>query len=174
MQIQQYEERLRVAMLLSDVAALDELIDDDLLFVGPGGGIHTKEDDLQLHRSGAPRMSQADWLAVEVRNHGAACITVLTAQLSGTFPAELFSGMFRYFRTWAEREGAWRVEPGSVSVIAAEDLQHVTPDGPYPVLVKDDSRCSAHVDSPGIEYLSMADRPAAISATERDRPHALL
>jgi hypothetical protein len=128
MQIQQYEERLRVAMLQSDVAALDELIDDDLLFVGPGGGIHTKEDDLQLHRSGAQRMSQADWLAVEVRHYGAACVTVVTAQLSGTFLAEPFSGQFRYIRTWAEREGAWRVVAGSVSVIAAENPHRGTPD----------------------------------------------
>lgn len=128
MQIQQYEERLRVAMLQSDVAALDELIDDDLLFVGPGGEIHTKEDDLQLHRSGARRMSRADWLAVEVRHYGAVCITVVTAQLSGTFLAEPFSGQFRYIRTWTEHEGAWRVVAGSVSVVAADNLQHLNHD----------------------------------------------
>ena len=128
MQIQQYEERLRVAMLQSDVAALDELIDDDLLFVGLGGEIHTKEDDLQQHRSGAQRMSHADWLAVEVRHYGAVCITVVTAQLSGTFVAQPFSGQFRYIRTWAERESAWRVVAGSVSVIAADNLQHVNAD----------------------------------------------
>ncbi|MGE8225091.1 MAG: nuclear transport factor 2 family protein [Stenotrophomonas sp.] len=120
MQMQKYEERLRVAMLQSDVAALDELIDDDLMFVGPGGEIFTKQDDLQLHRSGTQRLSQADWLAVEVRHYGAVCITVVTAQLSGTFLAEPFSGRFPYVRTWAEREGIWRVVAGSVSVIAAE------------------------------------------------------
>lgn len=52
MQIEEYEERLRVAMLYSNVAELEVLIDDDLVFVGPGGGIYTKADDLQLHRSG--------------------------------------------------------------------------------------------------------------------------
>lgn len=119
MQIQEYEERLRVAMLQSDVAELDVLIDDDLLFVGPGGGIYTKADDLQLHRSGAQRMSQADWRAVEVRSYGTTCITAVTAQLSGTFMGEPFSGLFRYVRTWVQREGVWRVVAGSVSAIAA-------------------------------------------------------
>jgi type II secretory pathway component PulL len=118
MQIQEYEERLRVAMLQSDVDELEALIDDDLLFVGPDGGVYTKADDLQLHRSGTQRMSQADWRAVEVRSYGMTCITVVTAQLSGTFMGEPFSGLFRYVRTWVQRDGVWRVVAGSVSAIA--------------------------------------------------------
>ncbi len=121
MQIQEYEERLRVAMLQSDVAELDVLIDDRLLFVGPGGGIYTKADDLQLHRSGSQRLSQADWHAVEVRSYGTTCITAVTAQLSGTFMGEPFSGLFRYVRTWVQQEDVWRVVAGSVSAIAAPE-----------------------------------------------------
>lgn len=121
MQIREYEERLRVAMLHSDVAELDALIDDDLLFVGPGGGVYTKADDLQLHRSGSQRMSQADWLAVEVRSHGTTCITAVTAQLSGTLMGEPFSGRFRYVRTWVQQESVWRVVAGSVTAMATAD-----------------------------------------------------
>ena len=121
MQIQEYEERLRVAMLRSDLDELDVLIHDDLLFVGPGGGIHTKADDLQLHRSGAQRMCQADWHSVEVRSYGMTCITAVTAQLSGTFMGEPFSGLFRYVRTWMQQDGGWRVVGGSVSAIAAPE-----------------------------------------------------
>lgn len=118
MQIQEYEERLRIAMLRSDMAELDALIDDALLFVGPDGGIYTKADDLHLHRSGAQRMTHADWQAVEVRSYGTTCVTVVTAQLSGTLMEEPFAGMFRYVRTWVQRQGVWRVVAGSVSVIA--------------------------------------------------------
>lgn len=118
MQIEEYEERLRVAMLHSNVAELEVLIDDDLVFVGPGGGIYTKADDLQLHRSGAQRMSHADWHAVEVRSYGTTCITVVTAALSGTLMGEPFSGRFRYLRTWMQKEGVWRVVAGSVSAIS--------------------------------------------------------
>lgn len=119
MLIQEYEERLRTAMLRSDVAELDALIDEALLFVGPDGGLYTKEDDLQLHRSGAQRMTQADWQAVEARSYGTTCITVVTAQLSGTLMEAPFTGRFRYIRTWVQREGVWRVVAGSVSVITA-------------------------------------------------------
>jgi hypothetical protein len=121
MQIQAYEERLRIAMLHSDVAELDVLIDDDLLFVGPGGGIYTKADDLALHRLGSQRLSQAEWQEVAVRSYGTTtCITAVSAQLAGTFMGEPFSGLFRYLRTWVQREDGWRVVAGSVCAIAAE------------------------------------------------------
>ena len=54
--IRQLEERLRQAMLKSDVAELDALIDDRLLFIGPDGAVFSKKDDLDLHRSGAERI----------------------------------------------------------------------------------------------------------------------
>ncbi|WP_239984865.1 nuclear transport factor 2 family protein [Sporolactobacillus pectinivorans] len=41
------EKRLQEAMLSSDVTALDELIDDDLIFVDHFGQILTKENDLE-------------------------------------------------------------------------------------------------------------------------------
>lgn len=122
MHIKEYEERLRIAMLRSDVAELEVLIDDALLFVGPDGGIYTKADDLQLHRSGAQRMTQADWQAMEVRSYGTTCVTVVTAQLSGTLMEVPFAGQFRYVRTWVQREGIWRVVAGSVSPIAASGI----------------------------------------------------
>ncbi|KRG72467.1 hypothetical protein ABB27_00855 [Stenotrophomonas terrae] len=122
MHIKEYEERLRIAMLRSDVAELEVLIDDALLFVGPDGGIYTKADDLQLHRSGAQRMTQADWQAMEVRSYGTTCVTVVTAQLSGTLMEVPFAGQFRYVRTWVQREGIWRVVAGSVSPIAAPGI----------------------------------------------------
>jgi len=121
MQIQEYEERLRLAMLRSDVTELDALIHDDLLFVGPGGGVYTKADDLHLHRSGSQRMSRADWQAVEVRSYGTTCVTAVTAQLAGTLMGESFSGRFRYLRTWVQQEGVWRVIAGSVSAIATPE-----------------------------------------------------
>ncbi|MEM1505577.1 nuclear transport factor 2 family protein [Domibacillus sp. 8LH] len=47
-----HEEMLRQAMLTSNVKALNELIDHDLIFVNHFGQILTKEADLEAHRSG--------------------------------------------------------------------------------------------------------------------------
>jgi type II secretory pathway component PulL len=118
--IRGYEERLRLAMLKSDVSELEALIDDELLFVGPGGRIYTKAEDLELHRSGVQKMVQADWQEIQVRTYGSTCITAVTAQLSGTLGGEPFSGLFRYVRTWVQRDNTWRVVAGSVAAIAPQ------------------------------------------------------
>ena len=47
-----YEERLREAMLIGDVNSLDNLINDNLIFVNHFGQILTKEADIEAHRSG--------------------------------------------------------------------------------------------------------------------------
>ena len=54
-QITVAEERLRLAMLNSDIAALDELISSDLIFTNHLGQVLGKQDDLELHRSGVLR-----------------------------------------------------------------------------------------------------------------------
>ncbi|EON70284.1 nuclear transport factor 2 family protein [Lysinibacillus sphaericus] len=51
-QIIQCEEKLREAMVASDVEILSELLHDELIFVNHFGQRLTKTADLQAHRSG--------------------------------------------------------------------------------------------------------------------------
>ena len=51
-EIVRLEARLRAAQLGADVAALNELISDDLLFTGPDGQLGTKAQDLAAYQSG--------------------------------------------------------------------------------------------------------------------------
>ena len=53
------EARIRTAQLDADVAALDSLIADDLLFTGPDGHLANKAQDLQAHGSGTVRFRAA-------------------------------------------------------------------------------------------------------------------
>lgn len=46
------EDRLRTAMLRSDVKVLDELLDPGLIFTNHVGQLLSKEDDLAAHTSG--------------------------------------------------------------------------------------------------------------------------
>src|SRR5215470_1106770 len=55
-----YELELRRAQLASDVAALDRLLDDSLVFTGPDGRIYGKADDLHLHRTGGIRIHRLE------------------------------------------------------------------------------------------------------------------
>ena len=56
--IVELEERLRAAQLGADVAALDRLLADELLFTGPDGNLGAKAQDLESHRSGAVAYSR--------------------------------------------------------------------------------------------------------------------
>ena len=113
--ILELEEKPRVAMLRSDIRTLDTLIDDELCFIGPDGDVFTKQDDLELHRSGTQKMIEAVWKDVRLNVHGSACVSLVTAQLKGMFRETPFQGSFRYLRVWRKRETGWRIVAGSVS-----------------------------------------------------------
>jgi len=118
-EIHQLEERLRAAMLTSNVAELDALIDDRLLFIGPDGNVYRKQDDLELHRSGAEQITRADFEEIQVETHGLVAITTVRANMAGTFKGAAFEGRYRYIRTWVRGESGWRIVAGSVSLIPA-------------------------------------------------------
>jgi len=120
LEIRQHEEALRVAMLTSDVEALDALIADGLIFVGPSGDVFHKQDDLALHRSGRQKLTLAEWRSVEISLRGQAAATSVTAELAGTFDGAAFSGHFRYCRLWVRAATGWQVLGGSVIALPSD------------------------------------------------------
>ena len=117
-QIQTCETRLYAAMLASDVAELDVLIADELLFVGPTGELATKAMDLELHRSGGTKFHELIPKELEIRV-GTDQWAIVTAKifLRGTYLGNDFSGDFRYLRVWSQGENGWNIVGGSVSAI---------------------------------------------------------
>jgi ketosteroid isomerase-like protein len=113
------EARLREAQLAADVATLDALISEDLLFTGPDGQLATKADDLGAHASGAVRFVTHEPEELRVRRVGAdAAICALRARLVVNVGGTLVTGTFRYTRVWSrESDGHWRVAGGHVSML---------------------------------------------------------
>jgi len=111
------ETRLRAAQLAADVAALDRLISDDLLFVGPDGQLATKRQDLEAHASGAVRFREHAPEDLRVRRVGRdVAVTVLRARLAVEVAGVLHRGTYCYTRVWArEGDDVWRVVGGHVS-----------------------------------------------------------
>ena len=108
------EEALRAAMLASDVAALDRLIADDLLFIGPDGSVLAKSDDLARHRSGEQRMTTLQVQEQCIRVSGNVGSVSVLAHVAGFFKGHAFDGRFRYLRVWHKTSAGWRVVAGSV------------------------------------------------------------
>ncbi len=114
------EQRLRGAMLASDVEELDGLLDDALVFSTPDGKLLRKEDDLEVHRSGAQKLTRLDPRELVIELHGADIgIASALVDLAGIVDGEPASGTYRYVRTWRrDEDGAWRVIAGAAVPVA--------------------------------------------------------
>ena len=114
-EIVELEARLRSAQLAADVAALDALIAEDLLFTGPDGSLGTKEQDLAAHASGAVRFREHEPEELRVRRVGAnVALTALRARLMVEVGGVEVRGTYRWTR---DGGGSWRVVGGHVSAV---------------------------------------------------------
>src|SRR5215212_51343 len=113
------EAELRTAQLRADVAVLDRLISDDLLFTGPDGQLGTKQQDLDAHRTGVVRFREHEPEDLRVRRVGRnVAVTALRTRLAVEVGGVVVRGTYRYTRVWArEKGGDWRVVGGHVSEI---------------------------------------------------------
>jgi ketosteroid isomerase-like protein len=118
MTIEALEEKLRQAMLDSDVQALDELIADDLVFTMHTGLMFTKQDDLEGHRSGSEKLIKVDTDDLKVSHYGDCAVVTIKAELAGTFNGQAFAGIYRYTRVWVKREDRWQIVAGHVSQVS--------------------------------------------------------
>ncbi|MBW4637216.1 MAG: nuclear transport factor 2 family protein [Gloeocapsa sp. UFS-A4-WI-NPMV-4B04] len=112
------EQQLYTAQLSSNVSLLQELLSDELIFVGPSGEIFTKQMDLELHRSGSINMTKLEPKEQEIRCLNGAAVAVTKIFLAGTFQGVSFAGDFRYTRIWHHTEKGWRIIAGHCSAIA--------------------------------------------------------
>nr|WP_278003545.1 nuclear transport factor 2 family protein [Nodosilinea sp. TSF1-S3] len=117
-QIRDCEARLCAAMQASDVAELDALIADDLLFAGPNGDLATKAMDLDLHRTGATRFTELVPQDLEIRVWSDRFVLVFArVSVAGTFLGDAFAGDYRYTRIWRRGEQGWQIAGGSVTLM---------------------------------------------------------
>jgi ketosteroid isomerase-like protein len=95
------EERLRLAMLHSDIAVLDELISPDLIFTSHLGQLVGKQDDLEFHRSSLFKLDELTPSEQQIRLSGGVAIVSVLMHLSGRYAGTPFSETIRYTRVWS-------------------------------------------------------------------------
>ncbi len=111
------EQQLYKAQLSSDVALLQELLADEVVFVAPSGEIITKQMDLELHRSGGMKVTSLEPQELEIRTLNNAAVAIAKIFLAGSFQGESFSGSFRYTRVWHHTDKGWRIIAAHCSAI---------------------------------------------------------
>lgn len=117
------EARIRAAQLTADVQALDELIDEGLLFTGPDGQLATKAQDLEAHRTGLLRFQSHEPEELRIRRVGSdVAVTALRARLEVVVAGVSVRATCRYTHVWARRAGTWRVVAGHVAEVPGVDV----------------------------------------------------
>jgi hypothetical protein len=112
------ERRLQQAQLHSDVADLDALIDERLIFTGPDGRLYTKQDDLTAHRERRQVMSKVEEHDLRVIVAGRVGVTCFYGRLEGSLAGEPFAAQLRYTRTWCYRDDrGWQLLAGHASMV---------------------------------------------------------
>jgi ketosteroid isomerase-like protein len=116
MAIEMLEEKLRQAMLTSDVHTLDQLIADDLAFTAPNGTVINKQMDIESHRSGQTKFTSIKIQEQQAHDYGACIVVMVRAELSGIFNEQAFSGIYCYTRVWMKRQEQWQIIAGHASL----------------------------------------------------------
>ncbi|MFI5916800.1 nuclear transport factor 2 family protein [Dactylosporangium sp. NPDC051541] len=112
------ERRLQAAQRASDVAALDELLDDRLIAIGPDGGKATKHDDLAAHRSGTSIITSLVEEDLDVLVAGDVGVTFFLGTVTGSYDGAPFDARLRYTRTWVrDAERGWRIIAAHISPV---------------------------------------------------------
>jgi Domain of unknown function (DUF4440) len=113
------EKNLLAAMKSSNVAVLDRLLHDQLLFNGPDGKTATKAIDLENYRSGNINLQTVESSDQILSMIGDDVVVAVTVEIKGNYLGQEINGKFRYLRVWQRFETNWQVIAGSVVMLSA-------------------------------------------------------
>jgi ketosteroid isomerase-like protein len=116
--VTELEERLRQAMLRSDVIELDALIAPELLFTNHLGQVVSKDADLDAHRSGRFKFIEITLSDRQIQvNDGFAVVSVLT-HILGSYEGTPVEQNIRFTRVWTiSNHGSIQIIAGHTSEI---------------------------------------------------------
>jgi hypothetical protein len=118
-ELREAEHRLQAAQLTGDVAELDRLLDDRLIFtLGVDGRCYTKHDDLRNHRTRLQVLTKLVEEDLVILVDGRTGVTWFLGTLEGEFAGEPFAARMRYTRTWLRDEDhGWRIVAAHASAV---------------------------------------------------------
>jgi ketosteroid isomerase-like protein len=118
-QIINAEERLRLAMLASDVSVLDELLAPEIIITSHLGELLQKQDDLAAHESGLFKINELEPSEQQIQLHGEVAIVSVRMQISGSYNGSPANGDFRFTRVWSvSSSGTWHIIAAHIGMVA--------------------------------------------------------
>lgn len=118
-QIISAEERLRQAMLASDVSVLNELLAPDIIITSHLGELLGKQDDLAAHESGLIEIDELKPSEQQIKLYGEVAIVSVRMQIGGRYNGSPADGDFRFTRVWAiTSSGSWHIVSAHIGMVA--------------------------------------------------------
>ncbi|RDC66234.1 nuclear transport factor 2 family protein [Adhaeribacter pallidiroseus] len=112
-EIIEIENKLLQGIQTSDLALLDKLLHNDLLFIAPNGQVVTKEMDLASHQAGEMEVEQLTAEFEDIKIIGDNAIVVVVYDTKGKMLGNPILGQFRYIRVWKKFSDGLKVIGGS-------------------------------------------------------------
>jgi len=123
-EIDQLEEKWRLAVLKSDTTAMDSLLADDYMAITASGTLQTKAQSLENLRSGRMHFTSLEIADRKVRFYGTTALVTSLASVQGATAEGPMEGSFRYTRVYVkDPSGAWKIVSFEASPVR-EPLEH--------------------------------------------------
>lgn len=114
------ERQLSDALVRQDVAVLDRLWSNDLVFTFPDGKVSNKRERLAGQKPGA-QSSQSESETtndeVKVYVYGNTAVVTVLATWRGKTNNQAYSSQFQATHVWAKQEGRWQLVAAHVSPV---------------------------------------------------------
>jgi Domain of unknown function (DUF4440) len=118
-QIINAEERLRQAMIASDVSILNELLAPEIIITSHLGELLGKQDDLAAHKSGLIKIYELNPSERQIQIYGEMAIVSVRMQILGSYNGSPANGDFRFTRVWAvSASGTCHIVAAHIGIVA--------------------------------------------------------
>lgn len=109
-EIDQLEDAWRTAVLTGDVKTMDSLLADDYMAITPNGTLQSRDEALQILRSGHLHFASITVSDRKVRFYGTTAVVTSLARVQASTPDGPITGNFRYTRVYVRNpQGAWKI-----------------------------------------------------------------
>lgn len=124
-QIEQVEEKWRQAILHSDIAALDSILDDDYVAITAAGTLRTKEQTLEAFRSGKQHITSFETSDRKFRFYGNTALITGRAEAKGTNLEGDMTGNYRYTQVYVYSvKNGWKLASFEINRIREPKEHH--------------------------------------------------
>lgn len=106
-----------------DVTAMEELLTEDFTLTNSAGTVTTRQDDIELARTGAVRYEVFRNKDMKARLHGDAAIVTGRTVVKGNSGKNAFEAEFQFTDTLVLQDGRWRVASSHVSLVKSDLVQ---------------------------------------------------